>query len=350
MNPANAKDVQGGTQDNGTFEATGSSVTWPQTIFGDGGLSGFDAANPNFRFHTYFGATVDVNFNAGAPPNWDWIADPIYYSGESALFYFPIITDPAVSGTMFSGLNHVWRRKTNGVGPGDLATFESHCNRFTGDFAVQCGDWVPLDGLSLTASDRGTRDGGNVGWISRVKSDSSTLWASTTRGRLFISKNADANPETAVTFTRLDTLAANSPNRSISSISIDPANSNHAYVSYLSYNQLITSPGLPLQTRQPGHVFSVTYDSIGGTATWVSLEGTGTPIGDQPVNAVAYDDVKGDLYASTDFGVVKLAGANSANPWTLAVPGLPVVTVAGLTINTGARQLLPPRTGVEHIS
>src|SRR5438874_1765671 len=53
VNPANAKDVQGGTQDNGTFETTGSSVTWPQTIFGDGGLSGFDAANPDFRFHTY---------------------------------------------------------------------------------------------------------------------------------------------------------------------------------------------------------------------------------------------------------------------------------------------------------
>src|SRR6266404_5916717 len=33
VNPANAKEVQGGTQDNGTFETTGSSVTWGQTIF-----------------------------------------------------------------------------------------------------------------------------------------------------------------------------------------------------------------------------------------------------------------------------------------------------------------------------
>src|SRR5438876_7979208 len=78
VNPANAKDVQGGTQDNGTFETTGSSVTWPQTIFGDGGSCGFDSTNPVFGFPRYFDAQVDVNFNSGAPPNWDWMADSFF--------------------------------------------------------------------------------------------------------------------------------------------------------------------------------------------------------------------------------------------------------------------------------
>ena len=343
MNPANAKDVQGGTQDNGTFETTGSSVTWPQTIFGDGGLSGFDTTNPAFRFHTYFDAQVDVNFNSGAPPNWDWIADSFFIppgNTEARLFYFPIITDPAVHGTMFAGLTHVWRTKDDG-GPSQ-AYLDQHCNEFTGDFTVQCGDWELLDGATLTSSTRGLRSGGAIGWISRTTSDSSTLWASTTTGRLFISKNADAAPASAVTFTRLDTLDPNAPNRAISSISIDPANPNHAYVSYLSYNELVANLG---QTAVPGHVFSVTYDPIAGTATWANLEGTGTPIGNQPVNSVAFDNVSGDLYASTDFGVVRLAGANAANAWTMAAPGLPVVTVAGLTINPGARQLLAATHG-----
>ena len=334
VNPANAKNVQGGTQDNGTFETTGSAVVWPQTIFGDGGLSGFDTTNPDFRFHTYTGQAVEVNFFDGNPPNWDWIADPLFSSGESALFYFPIIADPAVHGTMFCGLFHVFRTKDDG---GPQAFLDLHCNRFTGDFSVTCGDWVKLDGLSLTTSARGTRSGGNVGWISRTTSDSSTLWAATTRGRLFISKNADADPATTVTFTRIDTLDASSPNRPISSISIDPANPNRAYVSYLSYNELITNGG---QTPEPGHVFRVDYDPVGGTATWTNLEGTGTPIGNQPVNAVAFDWVTSNLYASTDFGVVMLAGANPANGWTMAAPGLPVVTVAGLTIYPGARQLV----------
>jgi hypothetical protein len=338
VNPANAKDVQGGTQDNGTFETTGSNVVWPQTIFGDGGLSGFDATNPAFRFHTYFIQQVDVNFNNGAPPNWDWIADPLFnFELQQSLFYFPIITDPVVSGSMFAGITWVWRTQDNG---GQQAYLDQHCNEFTGDFAVQCGDWVKIGGDALSQSptfSAGTRRGGLVSWVSRATSDSSTLWAATIRGRVFISKNADANPGSAVTFTRLDTLDATSPNRPISSISIDPANPNHAYISYLSYNELITSAG---QTPQPGHVFSVTYDPIGGTATWTNLEGTGTPIGNQPVNGVAYDNVSGDLYASTDFGVFKLAGASGASPWTTAAPGLPVVTVAGLTINPGARQLL----------
>jgi hypothetical protein len=349
VNPANAKDVQGGTQDNGTFETTGSSVVWPQTIFGDGGLSGFDATNPDFRFHTYFSSQVEVNFNGGAPPNWDWIADPFFgATGESALFYFPIITDTTVHGTMFAGLTHAWRTTDDG---GPQAYLDQHCNRFTGDFTVPCGDWAKLGDPSrsgrLTCNPTTTgqencpygtsRSGGNVSWLSRTSADNSTLWAATTTGRVFISKNANAADPATVAFTRLDSLASNTPARAVSSISIDPANPNHAFVSYLSYNALSVNPG---------HVFSVTYNPGAGTATWTSLDGTGSgSIGDQPVNGVAYDPVKGDLYASTDFGVVKLAGANAANGWTLAAPGLPVVTVAGLTINPGARQLLAATHG-----
>src|SRR5262249_51629137 len=47
VNPRDPKDVQGGTQDNGTMETHGGVKAWPQTIYGDGGLSGFDATNPH---------------------------------------------------------------------------------------------------------------------------------------------------------------------------------------------------------------------------------------------------------------------------------------------------------------
>ncbi len=332
VNPANAKNVQGGTQDNGTFETSGSSVVWPQTIFGDGGLSGFDATNPDFRFHTYYAQQVDVSFAGGQPPSWDWISDPLF--AENALFYFPIITDPVVHGTMFAGLNHVWRTQDDG---GPQAYLDQHCNEFTGDFTVQCGDWVKLDGLSLTSSLRGTRAGGVISWVARAASDTGTLWASTQTGRVFISKNADATPETAVTFTRLDTLAPNAPRRAVSSIYVDPANPNHAWISYLGYND--TTPATP------GHVFSVTYNPTAGTTTWVSLDGSGAgAIGNQPVNGVVAD-TNGDVYAATDFGVVLLAGGDPTSGWTLAARGLPVVTVAGLTINPAAHQLLAATHG-----
>src|SRR5437899_457510 len=41
----NSKHLQGGTQDTGTFETTGSDVVWPQIIYGDGAQSGFNVGN-----------------------------------------------------------------------------------------------------------------------------------------------------------------------------------------------------------------------------------------------------------------------------------------------------------------
>src|SRR5207248_8733782 len=58
----NAKHLQGGTQDNGTFETYGSSVTWPQIIYGDGGQSGFNISNSYLRFNSFTSAFHDANF------------------------------------------------------------------------------------------------------------------------------------------------------------------------------------------------------------------------------------------------------------------------------------------------
>ena len=34
-------------------------------MIGDGGQSGFDVADPKFRFHTFYDASPDVNFSGG---------------------------------------------------------------------------------------------------------------------------------------------------------------------------------------------------------------------------------------------------------------------------------------------
>jgi hypothetical protein len=151
------------------------------------------------------------------------------------------------------------------------------------------------------------------------------LWAATTTGRLFISKNADAAAN-SVAFTRLDSLASNDPGRFVSSIYIDPANANHAWVSYSGYN--FNTPS------QPGHVFSVTYDPGAGTATWTDLS---YDVGDLPATDLVRDDVTGDLYAASDFGVMRLP--SGATSWVLGGTGLPKVEVAGLTIVPGSRVL-----------
>jgi hypothetical protein len=62
-------------------------------------------------------------------------------------------------------------------------------------------------------------------------------------------------------------------------------------------------------------------------------------MGDLPVTDLVRDDVRGDLYAATDFGVLKLTGGNLANGWIVAGSDLPMVEVTGLTIVPSARVL-----------
>jgi len=145
--PHNVNIVQGGTQDNGTWQSTGNPVKWIQGMIGDGGQSGFDVANPHFRFHTFTGPQADVNFSDGAVADWNWISDPFFPpppEREPAEFYTPFISDPKVSGTLFVGTSHVWRTKTHGLGSMSLDEFRGHCNEWTGDGTVTCGDWQPL--------------------------------------------------------------------------------------------------------------------------------------------------------------------------------------------------------------
>ena len=64
-------EIMGGTQDNGTWLYTGSSRSGVrQEIYGDGGQSGFDVANPAIGFNQFFGGFGDVNFRSGDPTAW----------------------------------------------------------------------------------------------------------------------------------------------------------------------------------------------------------------------------------------------------------------------------------------
>jgi hypothetical protein len=337
VNPFNVNELQGGTQDNGTWQNEGSPSDWHNTMIGDGGQSGFDVADPAFRFHTYFDKQMDVNFSNGATADWNWNSDPFFIAGEAAEFYVPTISDPKVSKTLFLGAQFVWRTKTAGQGSMTLADFRQHCNEWTGDFSVVCGDWAPLGSTRLTNAAFGDRAGGNVVAVERASSDTSTLWAATTTGRVFISKNVDADPPSSVTFTRLDSLAANDPNRFVSSIYVDPANANHAWISYAGFSAATPAT--------PGHVFEVTYNPGAGTATWTSRDGaTGGPLGDIPVTDLVRDDVTGDLYAASDYGVLRLASGSAS--WTLAATGMPNVEVPGLTIVPAKRKLYAATHGL----
>jgi hypothetical protein len=335
INPSNANNLMGGTQDNGTFEKPSNSTTnWPQVIYGDGGQSGFNVGNTAFRFNSFTSNFHDANFQNGDPTKWVIASGPIVASGEGLQFYAPIIADPVSAGTIFQGSLSVWRTQD---WAGNQTFLEANCPEFTTSGAnPACGDFVqigPMGATDLTASAadyRGTTlAGGNVAAVARGTSDTSTFWAATTTGRVFISTNADTT-NTSVTYTRLDSLAANSPPRFVSTIFVDPADANHAWISYSSYSSLTPTT--------PGHIFSVRYNPGLGTATWTNLDGSGaTAFPDFPATSVAFDSVAGDLYASNDWGVLKRA--NGSSDWEVAAPGLPMVEVNGIVIATTARKL-----------
>ncbi len=339
LDPNHPDRLMGGTQDNGTFQFKGSDDEWPQIIYGDGGQSGWNAADSKLRFNTFTGQANDVNFRNGDPAYWVIASGPILASADGAYFYPPITADPnpSMAGSIFQGSFHVWRTQDWG---GDQAYLEANCPEFTTDAAnPACGDFKILGGTTAGANTPGSligtpygadRTGGDVAAIERAPSNTDTLWAATGTGRLFISDNANAADPATVTFTRLDPSATNDPARFVSSIYVDPDNANHAWVSYSGYN--INTPA------QPGHVFEV--NRIGGTATWTDRTYN---LADLPVTDLVRDDATGDLYASTDFGVFTLASGDTS--WSMT-DGLPMVEVPGLTVDPNKRILYAATHGL----
>jgi Arc-like DNA binding domain len=367
ISPHDSSIRQGGTQDNGTWQTEGSRRTWENKMIGDGGQSGFDVAIPEFRFHTFTTAQIDVNFNNGNIADWIWIGDPVAHGGE---FYAPVISDPVVSKTMFAGTSRTaYRTQTAGLGTMTVAEANNRCNEWTGIGGVQCGDWAELGadrnhwltyGPNVTCYGTlpapqvcpppypyGTdRTGGNVAAIERAAGDTGTAWAATTTGRVFVTKNVDAPgvdefpPPSGtnvrrvaknVVWSRID--LPTTPGRFVSSIHVDSANPNRAWISYSGYS--VNTPATP------GHVFEVTFNPATGTATWVNRS---NDLADLPVTDLVRDDVTGDLYAASDFGVLRLPAGSSS--WELAAGGMPNVEVAGLTIVKDKRQLYAATHGL----
>ncbi|MBS0420582.1 MAG: exo-alpha-sialidase [Proteobacteria bacterium] len=343
-------DIMGGTQDDGTqaMSSKGNgngkgNTDWFVSIFGDGGQSGIDIANPEVRMHTFFsqaGASqIDVNFRfnsnsfLGFPGNetgWNWVGDAGSLSGENMSFYIPLIHDPKTSGTWFFGAQHVFRTQDNA---GNQAFLEANCSEFVSglQFTGACGDWAKI-GADLTGTGFGTDKtpgpNGYVVAISRAPSDTGTVWVGLRRGRVFVASNADTAIPGNVVFSRIDGSAQ--PERFVSGISVDASNPNHAFISYSGYDAYATATG-----TATGHLFEVIYNPVTRTATWSG--DLASNLGDQPITGIAVDWNTGDAYVSTDFGVFVRLKGNST--WQPAAGSLPPVAVYGLTLDVNGRVL-----------
>ena len=348
INPAQSCEVQGGTQDNGTWSNPGCDTnTSSQIIYGDGGNSGYDGTNPTWRFNQFTSAFSDSNFENGDPTKWVISSAPIVNSGEAVGFYFPQVADPnppTGAHPIFAGAQHVWRTWAFGAGtPGavpqdknpHIAFYEANCQEFT-VFGGQpgCGDYQPMGGDLTSGTFGSDRTAGSISWIARNGADHGTLWAATSAGRIFVTHNGDATDPATVVWHRVDNPT--SPTRFPSSIYPDLEDTGHAWITYSGYNA--STP------MTPGHVFSVNENgSAAGSGQFTNLDlesgtkGFPTPTGDGdlPASDVVRDDKTGKLYVSTDFGVLWSNGNNKGN-WHIT-DGMPRFEVMHLEIEPSAR-------------
>ena len=321
VSPFNANLLQGGTQDNGTWETQGNPTKWENTMIGDGGQSGFDATDPNFRFHTFFDAQPDVNFSGGDMADWNWIGDPFFIppGTGAAVVLHPDHLRPGRDRLDVRRPRPRVADEDDGMGSMTVAEFRQHCNEWTGDFTV------PVRRLGAARAGRDAtriRLGRRAGvYATRPSGLRPTRTRSGRRRRTAASssrRTPTREPASSVTFTRLDDDTTAAPGGSSAAIFIDPANANHAWISYIGFD--LSTPATP------GHVFEVLYNPATGQSTWTNRSvRLRRPAGER----LAYDEPSGDLYASTDFGVFRLASGTTT--WTDAAPGMPNVEVAGLT-------------------
>ena len=123
------------------------------------------------------------------------------------------------------------------------------------------------------------------------------------------------------------------PNRFVTRIVADPVDPNVAFISYSGFNALTPAT--------PGHVFRVVFDPTTHSASFTSLD---FDLGDLPINTIALDHVRGDLYAATDFGPLVLR--SGATTWQLAGVGFPEALMVDLEIVPAQRMLVAATHGL----
>ena len=169
-----------------------------------------------------------------------------------------------------------------------------------------------MAGRLTNASFGATRTGGTVAAVEPAR-DGQTLWAATSTGRIFVSKNAGAADPATVTFDRIDDESTAAPPRYPTAIHVDPDNPNHAWITYSGFNAKTPST--------PGHVFEVRY--VRGRLDLHAKDGTGDDsFGDIPATSLAVSN-EGLIVVGTDYGAMSSTGDGS---WAEAGKGLPAAS------------------------
>jgi len=275
VHPTSLNRALGGTQDNGTPEKTGSSLTWPQLQVGDGGFSVIDSSVTTRRYTTY--VYLDVtrwNNSSGTGITGPWGSDPTN-------FIAPLVGDPNSTTTLLGGTNRIWRTTNASTGT---------------------PTWTAISTSTVAG-------GGTINAIAVAKGASNTIYSGSSTGKVYVTTNASTwnNRSTGL------------PAQEISDIVISPYDAGTAYVSFYK----------TINAR----VFKTTDYGV----TWT--DATGTLITGVSANALAvdFDAVPPALYVGAGAGLYMTL--DSGATWIKNDASLPNVNVADLWLDAANRVL-----------
>jgi hypothetical protein len=266
--PANATQIFGGSQDNGTALTSGGALTWNLVLDGDGGYALINPSIPSQYFAEQFHISLYRSDNSGR--NWSQVVGETKIN-EREGFYIPYQLLPGNPYRVVLGTYRVWR------GPAKPT--------FSGD------GWNPISN-DLTA-------GGKYDYIQALSvapSAPSTVYAVTTDSRVWVTGNASgSNP---IQSWRDVTHQPLPKERPFAAITVSPNNPKLVY--------------LGVQGFDSGHLYKSTTAGV----SWLDISGN---LPNTPVNDILIDpQIPADIYVATDIGVfVTSDGGTPQSNWTL---------------------------------
>ena len=284
LHPTNPSISYGGSQDNGTQRRIDSR--WQEVSTGDGGHAVINPLNPDMVFITYIRGEIYRFVNDGQTFEAQVASNETFgefFDSPRIAFYPPFVSNGR-DATLYFG---TWRLfvSTN-LGNSWFATAGS---------------------LDLTkGSNEIGRDVLSAIGVSRSNPD--VIYTGSVQGRAMRSTNGGQS--------WMD-VTDGLPDRSITSITVDPTNPSLAYLTVSGFNT--------------GHVFRTTNTG----ANWTDISGS---LPDIPANAMLVDPTDSNtIYLGTDIGIFRSTARGDS--WRSFSRGLPPVVIHGFSANaTGVIQ------------
>ncbi len=266
MNPVSGFMVAG-AQDNGTSRYTGNPNAWVYNVIGgDGGFCAADQTDPNYFYGGYQYLGLQRSSNAGA--NWTDIrgattSDP----GFNFIPYFAL--DPNNQSRMWACGRAMWR--TDNVKTGVPTWVQVKTPRF-------CPTLGPANAHFQE------NPFCNHSTVHVAIGNSNVVWVGHNDGEMYRTSNGTA---AVPTWTLVDSVGGQLPDRWVSSIAIDPSNHQRVIVSFMGYTQ------------------DNLWETLDNGVTWHTVDGVGLgALPALPISWVVMHPALHDLlFVATDLGL-----------------------------------------------